>query len=264
MPRSLLIGPLAAILLAGCAAQPDNPSFPVSVEKADRDMGRMAADSRPLCRTLVVVGGLMDPGISSVVMADRFRSVTHDDRIVTLSIFECCTFEQMRQKIIGAVERAAPCNDPVQTTEVDVVGYSLGGLAARYAALPPPDGKGRRLRIARLFTISTPNRGALAAEKLPLLHPLQYSLRHGSPVMEKVNANPPGYPIYSYVRLGDYAVGVENAAPPGQSPWWLPTPPFEGAHEGAFFDARILADISRRLRCEKPIAATPPEGLPVE
>ncbi|MDB5292787.1 MAG: hypothetical protein JWL69_4028 [Phycisphaerales bacterium] len=260
MLRAFLL--VSLTLLTGCAAQPNNPSFPVSVEKADRDLDRMAADQRPLLRTLVVIGGLMDPGISSVTMADRFRSVTHDDRIVVLSVFECCTFEQMRRKIIGAVERAAPCSDPTQTTAVDVVGYSIGGLAARYAALPPPDGKGRRLRIARLFTISTPNRGAFAAEKLPLLHPLQYSLRHGSEIMNEVNAKPASYPIYSYIRLGDYAVGVENAAPPGQSPWWLPTPPFEGAHEGAFYDARILADIARRLRSEKPIAATPPQALP--
>jgi hypothetical protein len=65
------------------------------------------------------------------------------------------------------------------------------------------------------------------------------------------------YELYTYARLGDMIVGVENAAPPGMDPWWVANPPLGLAHLGAPHDPRILADILRRLRGEPALATRP-------
>ena len=230
-----------------------------------------------------------------------------------------------------------------------MLGLSMGGLVARHAALPREDG--RRLNVARLFTIATPHRGARladfrlsllpvwdqkvlsmttaspflarldAAERAawgdggadprhaaPRVEPLDAPLRaedqatdHGAggddrladarlahfavagggaeeawtdaPVDDAAaegddgTATPAafrGYRIYPYVRLGDIVVGPENAAPAGQTPWWVHNPPLRSAHLAAAVDDRILADIARRLRGETPFAQDPPAPLPAE
>ena len=66
------------------------------------------------------------------------------------------------------------------------------------------------------------------------------------------------YELLCYTRLGDWIVGVENAAPPGHTAWWVPSPPMSFAHLGAATDTRILADIARRLRGETPLTTEPP------
>ncbi len=70
--------------------------------------------------------------------------------------------------VIDAVDQKFPSSDPEVTTEVDVIGYSMGGLAARYAAMPATavNLSKRRLQIGRLFTISSPHRGALWGESV--------------------------------------------------------------------------------------------------
>jgi len=71
---------------------------------------------------------------------------------------------------------------PACTSEVDVIGVSMGGVVGRCAAAPPPAGRlGKRLKIARLFTISSPHRGAVMASLLPpLIGPIQLELRKES------------------------------------------------------------------------------------
>lgn len=253
----LMIG-LAA---AGCGPQPVDPAFPVSTAWARRDLSRMAAHPVTLERPLVVISGFLDPGFAALSMRDQFAQVTGDKRIAIISLFECMSFEECRRKIVGVVGRAFPNNDPMQTTEVDVVGFSMGGLAARLAADPPRPGE-RRLRIHRLFTIDSPNQGAIRAAQLPLLHPLQADMRPGSAMLMRLNARPPPYPVVAYVRLGDKPVGERNAQVPGNPMWWVATPPFSNPHANAVEDPRILADISRRLRGEMPLTTLPPAPLP--
>jgi hypothetical protein len=144
------------------------------------------------------------------------------------------------------------------------VGASLGGLVGRYAAAPSRQGKSpRRLRIARLFTISSPHAGAKLAEAVPLTD-FGHELRPGSEFLRYVAQYDASarYEIYPYVHLDDEIVGDRNAAPPGQNPYWLanaaPLPP----HMGAILDERILADISRRLRGETPYTLPPAGPLP--
>ncbi|HEV2689080.1 MAG TPA: hypothetical protein VGV35_11010, partial [Bryobacteraceae bacterium] len=233
-----------------------------AVKDGELDMHRMSENRKPLARPLVVVGGFLDPGVGAWVLESEFSSITSDRRIIGVSLGECLSFDDCRRKIVGEVERAWPTSNRAQTTEVDVVGLSMGGVAARYAALPLKN-DGKRLRIARLFTISSPHRGAEDALRFPLLHPLQESLRPGSPFYAKLEASPRDYQVFPYVRLGDHVVGAQYSAPRGQCPWWVPDDLTDGPpHAGAFLDARILSDIARRLRGEPPSSTCPPAPLP--
>jgi len=60
------------------------------------------------------------------------------------------------------------------------------------------------------------------------------------------------------LKEGDTVVGPQYAAPTGRTAWWVPNPPGELAHVGAMTDPRILSDVLRRLRGEKPWTTHPP------
>lgn len=290
-PVSCRLGVLALLILTlaptGCIdigiTKPENPSFAIKAKDAAALLKQMSADPRPLERPLVILAGIGDPGLGPMLLERRLREVVRVDdpegrrRSLQVSYAFNSTFEGCRRTVVDAVERAFPCDDPDQTTEVDVIGISLGGTVARYASMGPPEQAAaapqrvddaphahKRLRIARLFTISAPHVGATQAGHTPPILPLYGELRTGSPFMTKLAASSASvsYPIYPYVRLGDKTVGVENAAPQGQIARWLPNLPFEIAHGQAWTDPRIVADIARRLRDESPLSTDPPAPLP--
>ena len=117
--------------------------------------------------------------------------------------------------------------------------------------------------MGRLFTIATPHRGASLAF-LGGGGQLSADMEPGSMFLLRLNdpRNRRDYDLHPYVRLGDMIVGAENTAPPGQRVWWVANAPFQSAHLGAFTDARILADVARRLRDEPPYTTAPPQPLP--
>jgi len=120
-----------------------------------------------------------------------------------------------------------------------------------------------RLRIARLFTISTPHRGALAAEMLrPDNRAAQ--MRAGSTLLADLDGAYPtcGYEFISYVRLGDGIVGEEAARGPDGRLWWVADKPLSPSHMHAAYDQRIIADIVRRLAGEDPWTTEPCAPLP--
>ncbi len=259
----------AAAAAGGCATGPANPSFAVEPDDARRALRRMADARRPLRRPVVILGGFADPGIGPHFVERTLGPLVHDadDRVLVVSFPLCTSFDACRRRVIDAVDRAFPCDEPGVTAEVDVIGLSMGGVVARYASAPrPADGGGaggRRLRIARLFTVSSPHRGATLAA-LPALTPLHADMRRGSAFLRALDDALPagGYALYPYVRLGDAIVGERNAAPAGRSPYWVPNLPLEASHLQASRDPRILADIARRLRGEAPLASDPPAPLP--
>jgi hypothetical protein len=292
---------VAVLVATGCAAHAPNPSFNVSNNAAREALREMRDDAKRLPRPLVVLGGLDDPGVATTVLTDDFREISGDDpRVIGVSFFFCGSFDGCRKRVIDAVDKAFPSDDPVWTTEVDVVAVSMGGLVARYAAAeptPPPapnqadssdEGaasqpsaatgtRARRLRIARLFTISSPHRGAALAF-LPTFNQLQIDMRAGSKFLRRLDAcdamtleansaqtRPAGgYELIPYVRLDDMIVGERNAAPEGWTPWWVPAVPLQDSHMFAIADARIVADIARRLRGEPPLTTEPPAPLPAQ
>ncbi len=253
------------LILSGCARQvsgPVNPSFAVTVDVAREAIDEMQEKPVTLERPLLILSGYLDPGFTSSTLAGYFRRVTEaDDLIMTQSFAFHLSFEACRQAAIEEVEKHFPSDDPDLTIEVDVVGFSMGGLVARYAAMPLEGQK--RLRIRRLFTIGTPHRGATMAQ-WPAINPLHREMRHGSEFLEQLNETWPQveYTLYPYVRLGDPAVGEDNAAPPGQWPWWVVPIPWTLTHNDACRDPRIVADIARRLRNEAPFAKEPAAPLP--
>lgn len=274
--RVLILLPAVSLLSLGCAGGPINPSFPLSVSKAGTALRQMAQSPKPLPRPVVIVGGYLDPGIAPAALKSRLQPLLKDERILMVPLPFCATFDDCREDILAAVERAYPSDDPEWTAEVDVIGISMGGLAARHAAAPPPrsgSNRGRdakRLRIVRLFTVSTPHRGALLAG-VPTFHKLVQDMRQGSSFLQALDkaVEPPvtdadaAYEIYPYVRRHDGWIGESNAAPPGwAAAWWVPNQPFQDSHIGGCTDPRIIADIARRLRGETPFTLTPPAPLP--
>jgi pimeloyl-ACP methyl ester carboxylesterase len=253
------------MVVAGCSAdRPRNPSFSVPMAEAKAILRQMQDDPKPLERPLVVAGGIHDPGfVASRVARSIRRTMDPDDLITTVSFTGRGkgTFDDCRDFLIESVEKAFGPTDNPTTVEVDVIAFSMGGLVARHAARPRDDG-GKQLEIRRLFTISTPHRGARLAG-LPTVDHRALDMRSGSEFLAGLDedlARAP-YELYTYARLGDVIVGVENAAPPGGHPWWVANPPFGLAHIGAPHDPRIMADILRRLRGEEPLATRPAAAI---
>jgi hypothetical protein len=253
---------VATVLVCGCVpAAPVTPSFPVTPEAATASLRTDADHPVHLRRPVVVIGGFLDPGVAAAVLAADVRRATGDDRVTSIELGTFLTLDGCRRHVIDAVDATFPSADPTVTTEVDAVGYSLGGIVARYAA--DPGTAERRLRVARLFTISSPLRGVKAAILLSVdLHPIQGPMRPGSPFLARLNDTAGAYPVYSYVCLNDDTVGPSNASLPGTPPWWLAGPPIVSAHDWAFLDDRIVADIAARLRDERPFATVPTAPLP--
>ena len=255
----------------GCAAKPKepNPSFPLTHERAKSDLDRIAKAPLPLHRPILILGGFADPGVGGLFVGHDLRQyLPPDAKIVTVSFTFCNSFAACRDRVIAAVDRECPTDDPNQTSEVDVIGLSMGGLVGRYCAAPDGPGR-RRLRVHTLFTASSPLSGALRAERWPHLLAMQKDMLPGSDFYRKLdNAERRGdggaeYELIPYVRLGDTVVGPQYAAPTGQTAGWVPNPPGELAHVGAMTDPRILSDVLRRLRGEKPWTTLPPAPLPV-
>jgi hypothetical protein len=142
----------------------------------------------------------------------------------------------------------------------------MGGLVGRYAAVAPrEDPDARLLDVVRLFTLGSPHRGANVAE-LKLPHEMVEETRVDSDFILWMNEADAGrgYEIFPYVRLGDNVIGVANAAPVGQHPWWQPNPAFEHPHILGALDKRFWADIARRLRGETAYTKPPPAPPPSE
>lgn len=280
-PRGLcvFVGVLWLGFAAGCADLTTiNPSFDTPYAEARRTLEAMRDEPKTLERPLIFVGPFIDPGFAEWgVVSQARRVVDNPDQVAGVSFVAWDTFDLCRDKTLRVVDRAFPSADPVDTVEVDVIAFSMGGLVARYAALPPPpppeDGstagssdapaRHRRLKINRLYTIASPHRGADWAP-LGVFNALAQDMRAGSAFLARLDAGlaDADYELIPYTRLGDAVVGVENTAPPGVTPHWVSTRPFELAHVQAAFDARILSDIFRDLRGEDRLADEARAPLP--
>jgi|RhiMethySRZTD1v2_1073278.scaffolds.fasta_scaffold00293_32 hypothetical protein len=253
---------VSALLLAGCSQQV-NPSFPLTSDDAKVAWSAMADNPKPLARPILVLGGIYDPGLAAAQVEHSLREIVGEadhGRIVHVGFLDTLSFDGAVAKAIEALDKALPSNDPAQTTEVDVIGFSMGGLVARYAASDMYAARyGRRLHIHRLYTVSSPHRGAKLAW-VPMPDSRVSDMRSGSDFLQRLNSEAPPYEIVAYARLGDEVVGEHNAAPPGQTPHWLSKQVF--SHASAYSDKRILADIARRLRDEEPFAREPASPLP--
>jgi pimeloyl-ACP methyl ester carboxylesterase len=246
-----------------------NPSFDLDYAEAKRQLKAMEAQPTPLERPLVFVGPFIDPGLAEWrVLGQARRVFSNDQRMAGVSFVLWDDFDSCREKLMRRVEALIPDSTSSATgegLEVDVIAFSMGGLVARYAAMPPQTERGHagRLKVRRLFTIATPHRGATLAP-LGWIFPLARQMSPGSAFLEKLDAALPeaDYELIPYTRLGDWVVGAGNTAPPTMRPYWVPTRWNELAHVQAADDPRILADIFRRLRHEPALSAAEPGALP--
>jgi pimeloyl-ACP methyl ester carboxylesterase len=245
----------------GCAPPPVNPAFPLSLEQAKVALSEMRESPAPLARPLVIIGGYGDPGIATSAIRRGVASCVAGGTVVTVDVWTAETFEDARDIVLAAVDAACPTDDPLQTVEVDCICHSMGGLVALYAA--DPAAGVRSLRVARVFCIGTPFGGAAAAA-LPSFSPIVADMRAGSPFLVRLTA-PESVSrciIVPYTRSDDGFVGARNTAPPGQLPWWVPAEFVDSGHFTSFDDARIQADIARRLRGDPPFTREPRTPLP--
>jgi pimeloyl-ACP methyl ester carboxylesterase len=266
LPSNLwIITHIALLYAGGCGVgQPANPSFALSSAQARTELMEMERAPVAFERPVVVLSGYRDVGIVPWRLVPQLQRLGAGERVIGVTFRSSRDFDECREKVIEAVDAAFPSDDPEWTAEVDVVAVSMGGLVARYAAGELPDGAGgKRLRIARLFTISTPHRGAQLAF-LPTWNDLHRGMRSDSDFLRQLNdlERNPSYDLHPYVRLCDLTVGPPNAAPAGEAAWWVPAMPMQLSHHMAFDDPRILADIARRLRGEAAYATEPRAPLP--
>lgn len=265
LPRSP-VASLFLCVLAGpsCRTGIVNPSLPVSMHQAGEVLDEMEKSPRRPPRPIVLVGPFRGPGLACWYVKRRLASRLCEPVFVSSSCPLACSLESCSDALIREVEEQLPCDDREWTREVDVIGLSMGGLVARLAAAPAhPDHPRKRLRIARLFTISSPHTGAALAPFF-FWDPLAWDLWPSAATFEWLGRleGTPSYPIHGYVRLGDWIVGASHAIPPGGQMWWLSDRWFVPSHIGAHLDDRILADILRRLRGEEPLSTLPPARLP--
>ncbi len=259
-PRSLL-GRLIA-------SHTHNPDVPLTHADAALEFERMRATPISPKRPVLVLAGYHAWQLTVASTARTLRSLVGGESPLYHAIAYPLSsdIESIARYVVREADRRWPNDghwEPHRTTEIDVVGVSMGGIVARVAAqLPLIDGQ-KRLRIARLFTLATPHRGALLADALPRFarDRAASDLRADSPLLARLNAGLPTakYDLTCYARLNDRWVGSTRAAPPGRDPIWVGGLRVM-SHSLITLDARILADIARRLRGEEPLArrASPP------
>lgn len=243
------------------AAKYANPSFPISASDAKTRLRALERDPAPLERPLVILGGFLDPGVGPERWKDVIdRSV--DGTILTITYADLYSFQSFRERTVKTLDEKLGSVNPNETVEVDVIGQSMGGLTALYSAVNDPK-LGKRLKINRLFTISSPLTGAKLAMLTPFnVFAYQADMRPGSKLYARLATEKFDFPIYSYTMLDDRTVGEMFASLPGVGVWWLDKPSGERAHIGIFRDPRVLLDIVLRLRGEDPITKSPPAPLP--
>ncbi|MDX9912128.1 MAG: hypothetical protein RBS39_09880 [Phycisphaerales bacterium] len=264
---------LGTIALSGCiAVQTPNPAFPITTREAMREWETIKARHVELERPVLVLGGYR--AIPSMarrlrVSLERGTSGRREDFLsisypwsTDIEAIAARVVESVAERWPGAIvppDGAASDTQSDGTSEpmrIDVVGISMGGLVARQAARTD---MGRpAIRIATLYTLGTPHRGAILAEKITIDRAGR-DMRAGSAFMASIDAalSHADFPIVPYAHLRDTWVGATRSAPAGQEPIWTGGTLFL-SHQALPDDVRILVDLSKRLRGEEPIGSPSP------
>lgn len=274
--RRFLAMAMAAALLGGCVALPErNGALGLTRLGAAAEAERMEREPVQLLRPVVVLNGYHGLPTLANRVARRLGEMTSGKPgdFLAISYTFSGDLDDVCGTILREVEARWPSPDPERTIEVDVVGVSMGGIAARWAALTPearaevrgrsmsedpdPADQGpalrKRLRIARLYTISAPHRGSRMAEILAL-DPATADMRGGSAFLHAIDTALPGagFELVCYTQCRDNLVGATRTAPPGQEPIWT-SGTLVFSHFTASRNPMFLVDIARRLRGETPL-----------
>ena len=110
------------------------------------------------------------------------------------------SFEATAQRLADALDRHVPAS-----TELILVGHSLGGMLARWYVHE----LGGAERVSRVVTISTPHQGTRVARLAPF--GLGAAIRPGSPVISRLEAARGGPVHYAFAGAEDATVPPESA-----------------------------------------------------
>jgi pimeloyl-ACP methyl ester carboxylesterase len=239
---------------------PANPNFPLTVAQARADLKRMRLEPSMPPRPILVLSGYHSPKMQAAQLRRSLLRFTHPQApIIAIGYPSRTRIGQIvGDVLIASAKHIQPDH------EVDVIGISMGGLIARAVCTGEPlrTSAGivparRALRVRRVFTLASPHRGALLAEKI-VPDSAAKDMQAGSVFLQDLDAlSLPakcGYELTCYSRIYDGWVGATRAAPPGHSVLWTQGLPW-GSHFSVSWDAIILADLSRRLRLEEPWAS---------
>ncbi len=236
-----------------------NPQFDLSNDAIRDELARMARTPRPLQRPVIVLAGWRSPHFTPAVLARSLAALTSgsDADFLVLSYLWTGRFDRAVEHVRCSV-RARHADAPV-----DVVAISMGGLVARAAARSEPESS-KPLHIARLFTLSTPHRGATLAR---FVRPDDCArvMKPGSQVIQKLDAelSSAAYELICYGQPRDWWIGDQTQAPVGRPLHWADTNSALWRIASHFCVNRnrlIIADLARRLRGEDPIARGPHRG----
>jgi len=243
--------------LTGCfTLDVPNPSFAQSTDEIWAEWRRLREEPKPLDRPIVVLNGYRGTVLRGLNLGADLRKLTSQERddFLVISYPLASDIPDVARRVVREVQKRWPTDDPDHTIEVDVVGFSMGGLVGRYAAQDAHlSSCERRLNVRRLFTLATPHRGARSA-RLALDRAVS-QMMPGGMFLSSLDETfvDCGYELIPYAHTNDWIVGARNAAPPGQQPIWTAgTATF--SHFTVTTDRRILVDIARRLRGEAPLA----------
>lgn len=270
---------LMLAMVPGCVSiGPDNPAIKVTSSEARELLQQMERDPKPLARPVVVLGGYRGPESE----ANSIKATLRDATSGKVSDFAAVSYrwesdlDVICDAIVREVDAKFPSNDPTATVEVDVVGISLGGLAARWASIPPDERQRhgepawhrkdgtlpkQRLKIGRLYTVVSPHQGVTISTFVLGGGGVLTDMGQGSGVVTLVNhrlkAGKDTYEIIAYGSPRDSISGDSNFAPPGMKAVWT-SGNLTGTHWAQIDNPIFYADIARRLRGEKPVAEPTP------
>ncbi|MBS0191370.1 MAG: hypothetical protein U0573_09925 [Phycisphaerales bacterium] len=243
---------------------PENPHFPAASAQCVQLAVKLRADPRPLERPVIVFSGYRVPGMFSGQLAGRVAMLTSGslDDVRMFAYPHAGDMEPLVNRLarkIGAEFGVDP-TDPGQTSAVDVIGISMGGILGRLSASRsrPRSAGVPRINIRRLFTIASPHTGANLADRIHIDRAAS-DMRRGSAFLSRLAEwnRIDDFELIPYATLNDITVGPENCAPEGAHPIWIRgTRRF--AHTTISMHPAIALDIALRLRGEKPLGAPAP------
>jgi hypothetical protein len=254
----------SAAFLSGCAYL-TGPSdrYPATTECIRTRMAEMKASPKGVSRPVIVIDGWLPAGGAGIIRRElvALTGATNGQIIKHSYLPACSTIESNARKVIEKIEKRWPNPDPEWTVEVDAVGYSMGGLIGRMAALEPGSGTKprKRLRIRTLYTISSPHGGVGCWLGWIFLDEMSFKTSlYASGERHRFDATQAAaeYELLCYAQSNDWVVG-ENTAPPGyQSMRAKGTVVL--SHSASAGNLRHIADIAARLRGEAPLLEAPP------
>jgi pimeloyl-ACP methyl ester carboxylesterase len=169
--------------LGGCIAVPTSHSvLSLSRDEGRAELERLSAAPVSPLRPVVILSGYHTPAIHAQSLQRALIKATGApaENFLIVSYVGMTNFDSVAEHTLRKVEERWPSANVDETQPVDVIGISMGGLIGRYCAITPDkrstslvslhigggadaaaNSSQKRLNVQRLFTFSSPHRGAL-------------------------------------------------------------------------------------------------------